>query len=270
MAINIYTSKEIAKITASGMLAFETHMLLKDHIRPGVTTAELDELVRAHLSRKKARPSFLGYGGFPGAICTSVNDAVVHGIPSATQVLREGDIIGIDLGVDLEGYYSDTAWTWPVGKVSDEARQLITATQQGLFRGIAEARPDARIGAIGEAVQKHTEGAGFSVVRELVGHGVGKTVHEEPQVPNFGNRKNGIRMRAGMVLAIEPMINSGSYHVYTDRDKWTVRTKDGKLSAHFEHTVALTSAGPLNCTLPKGAETDVFKLMGLTAVGTAK
>ncbi len=270
MPINIYTSKEIAKITASGMLAFETHMLLKDHIRPGVSTAELDELVRAHLSRKKARPSFLGFGGFPGAICTSINDAVVHGIPSQGHVLRTGDIIGIDLGVDLEGYYSDTAWTWPVGPVSDEARQLITATQQGLFRGIAEARPESRMGAIGEAVQKHAEGAGFSVVRELVGHGVGKSVHEEPQVPNYGNRKNGIRLRAGMVLAIEPMINAGSYHVYTDRDKWTIRTKDGKLSAHFEHTVALTSAGPVNCTLPKGAETDVFRLLGSAVAHPAK
>lgn len=270
MPINIYTNKEIAKITASGMLAFETHMLLKDHIRPGVSTAELDELVRAHLSRKKARPSFLGFGGFPGAICTSINDAVVHGIPSAGHVLREGDIIGIDLGVDLEGYYSDTAWTWPVGRVTDEARQLITETQQGLFRGIAEARPESRMGAIGEAVQKHAEGAGFSVVRELVGHGVGKSVHEEPQVPNYGNRKNGIRLRAGMVLAIEPMINAGSYHVYTDRDKWTIRTKDGKLSAHFEHTVALTSGGPVNCTLPKGAETDVFRLLASPAAGAAK
>lgn len=262
MAANIYTSKDIAKITASGMLAFETHMLLKDHIKPGVTTFELDEIVKQHLAKKRARPSFLGFGGFPGAICASVNDAVVHGIPAKQTVLREGDVIGIDLGVDLEGFFSDTAWTWPVGKVSDEAKKLINATQQSLFRGIAEAKVDQRIGAIGEAVQKHAEGHGFSVVRELVGHGVGKTVHEEPQVPNFGNRKNGLNMRSGMVLAIEPMINAGHYNVYTDRDKWTIRTKDGRLSGHFEHTIALTSAGPVNCTLPKGAETDVFKLMG--------
>lgn len=261
MAIHIYSSKEVAKIHASGMLAFETHMMLKDHIRPGVSTLYLDELVRSYLQKKNAVPSFLGYGGFPGAICASVNDAVVHGVPKADEILKEGDIIGIDLGVILDGYFSDTAWTWPVGKVSEAAKKIITVTQQSLFKGLAEAKIDNRMGAIGEAVQRHAENAGCSVVRSLVGHGVGLSVHEEPQVPNFGNRKNGIRLKSGLVLAIEPMINEGHYDVVTDRDKWTIRTRDGRLSGHFEHTVAVTSSGLVNCTLPKGAEIDVFKLM---------
>jgi methionyl aminopeptidase len=260
MAINIYTSSEIAKIQASGMLAFETHMMLRSYIRPGANTAELDAIVRDYLRRKNAKPSFLGFGGFPGAICTSVNDAVVHGLPKREEVLKEGDIIGIDLGVILNGYFSDTAWTWPVGQVSEEAQKIITVTQESLFKGIREARVENRMGAIGEAVQKHAEAAGFSVVRSLVGHGVGKSVHEEPQVPNFGQRKNGIRLKSGLVLAIEPMVNAGTHDVTTDKDKWTIRTRDGRLSAHFEHTVALTASGPVNCTLPKGAETNVFKI----------
>lgn len=244
------------------MIAFETHMRLKDHIRPGVSTAELDEVARTYIYSRKATPAFLGLYGFPASICTCVNDAVVHGIPDEKTVLHEGDVLSIDLGVSYNGYFSDTAWTWPVGKVSEEARQLITVTQECLFKGIAAAQVGNRIGAIGEAVQKHAEAHGFGVVRQLVGHGIGRAIHEEPQVPNFGRRKDGIKIRAGMVLAIEPMINAGTYDVYTDSDKWTVKTKDGKLSAHFEHTVAVTSAGPVICTLPKGANVNVFELMG--------
>lgn len=242
------------------MLAFETHMMLRKYIKPGANTAELDAIVRDYLRQKNAKPSFLGYDGFPGAICTSVNDAVVHGLPKRAEVLKEGDIIGIDLGVILDGFFSDTAWTWPVGNISNEARQIIVTTQQSLFKGIAEARVENRMGAIGEAVQKHAEAGGFSVVRKLVGHGVGRSVHEEPQVPNFGHRKNGMRLESGLVLAIEPMVNAGTFDVTTDNDKWTIRTRDGALSAHFEHTIALTASGPINCTLPKGAETDVFKI----------
>lgn len=262
MAVRIYTSKEVAKIMESGMIAFETHMRLRERIRPGVTTAELDEVARAYIYSRNAKPAFLGLYGFPACICTCVNDAVVHGIPNEKTVIREGDIISIDLGVSYNGYFSDTAWTWPVGEVSEEAKKLITVTQQCLYKGIAAAQVDNRIGAIGEAVQKHAEANGFGVVRQLVGHGIGRAIHEEPQVPNFGRRKEGIKIRAGMVLAIEPMINAGTYDVYTDSDKWTVKTKDGKLSAHFEHTVAITSTGPIICTMPKGANANVFELMG--------
>lgn len=262
MAVRIYTSKEVSQIMESGMIAFETHMRLKDHIRPGVSTAELDEVAREYIYSRKAKPAFLGLYGFPACICTCVNDAVVHGIPDERTVVREGDVLSIDLGVSYNGYFSDTAWTWPVGDVSEEARQLITVTQQCMFKGISEAQVDNRIGAIGEAVQKHAEANGFGVVRQLVGHGIGRAIHEEPQVPNFGRRKDGIKIRAGMVLAIEPMINAGTYDVYTDSDKWTVKTKDGKLSAHFEHTVAVTSTGPVICTMPKGANVNVFELMG--------
>lgn len=251
------------------MIAFETHMMLKDYIKPGVSTAELDQIATDFIRKRNAIPAFLGFNGFPACLCTSVNDGVVHGLPKKKEIIRDGDIVGIDLGVNYKGYFSDTAWTWPVGEVTAEGANLIRATQQSLFKGIAEARVDNRIGAIGEAVQKHAESQGFGVVRQLVGHGVGKTVHEEPQVPNYGRKKDGIRIRAGMVLAIEPMITAGSYDVYTDDDKWTVRTKDGKLSAHFEHTVAVTSSGPVLCTLPKGANINVFELMGTQKVGAS-
>lgn len=251
----------------AGMIAFETHMRLREYIRPGVSTAELDEIAREFIYSRRAIPAFLGLYNFPASICTCVNDAVVHGLPNRKTILRPGDIISIDLGVGYNGYYADTAWTWPVGEVSAEARKLITVTQQCLFKGIAEARVENRIGAIGEAVQKHAEANGFSVVRQLVGHGIGRSIHEEPQVPNYGRRKDGIKIRAGMVLAIEPMVNAGTHDVYTDSDQWTVRTKDGKWSAHFEHTVAITSQGPVICTLPKGANVNVFQLMGLEVAG---
>ena len=269
MAVKIYTSKEVSQIMESGMIAYETHMRIREHIRPGVSTAELDEVAREFIYSKKAKPAFLGLYGFPACICACVNDSVVHGIPDEKTVIREGDVLSIDLGVGYNGYFSDTAWTWPVGEVSADARELVTVTQECLYKGIAEAQVDNRIGAIGEVVQKHAEGHGFGVVRQLVGHGIGKAIHEEPQVPNFGRRKDGIKMRAGMVIAIEPMINAGTYNVFTDSDKWTVRTKDGKLSAHFEHTVAVTSSGPVICIMPKGANANVFEMMGLETVGVS-
>jgi len=262
VAVRIYTSKEVSQIMESGMIAYETHMRIREHIKPGVSTAELDEVAREYIMKKKGKPAFLGLYGFPAAICACVNDSVVHGIPDKKTVLREGDVLSVDLGVCLNGYFSDTAWTWPVGQVSDAAKELLTVTQQCLFKGIAEAKVDNRIGAIGEVVQKHAESHGYGVVRQLVGHGIGKAAHEEPQVPNFGRRKDGMKIRAGMVIAIEPMINEGTYDVYTDSDKWTVKTKDGKLSAHFEHTIAITSSGPVICTMPKGANINVFELMG--------
>ncbi|MCS6984191.1 MAG: type I methionyl aminopeptidase [Leptospiraceae bacterium] len=259
--MRIYTSREVQKIYDSGMISFETHMLLRRYIRPGISTYELDKIAANFIESKGAKPAFLGLYGYPACLCTSVNDVVVHGLPKKECILKEGDIISIDLGVLFRGYYSDTAWTWPVGEISERARRLLVVTQECLFRGIKEAIPGNRIGAISEAIQRHAEGHGYGVVRQLVGHGVGKAMHEEPQVPNFGRRRDGIKIRHGMVLAIEPMINEGTYDVYTDEDSWTIRTKDGKLSAHFEHTVAVTANGPLICTLPKGAETDVFALM---------
>lgn len=262
MSVRIYTSREVQMVMDSGSIAYETHMHLKDLIRPGLTTAELDKAGRSFMEKKGSIPAFLGLYGFPASIITSVNDSVVHGIPSEKQVLQEGDIVSIDLGVKYKGYYSDTAWTWPVGEISPEARRLMEVTQQSLFLGIQAATQGNRIGAISESVQKYVESNGYSVVRALVGHGVGKAPHEEPQIPNFGHRKDGVKIRPGMILAIEPMVNQGKFEVYTDSDKWNIKTKDGKLSAHYEHTVIVTSNGPLIATLPKGAEINVFKLIG--------
>jgi len=253
LPVRIYTKKEIDKIKASGEISFETHMYLKDLVEPGISTFELDKKATAFIRKKGGEPSFLGFNGFPACLCTSINDSVVHGVPKKADVLKEGDIIGIDLGVKYLGFHSDTAC---------EAKKLIYVTQQCLFKGIKEAAVKNKIGAIGEAVQKHAEKNGYSVVRSLVGHGVGKTIHEEPQVPNYGKRKQGIRIKPGMVLAIEPMINIGVYDVYTDDDQWTIRTNDGKLSGHFEHTIAITANGPEICTMPKGAEINVFTLKG--------
>ncbi len=262
MGVNIYTNKEVTRIMESGMIAFETHMRIREHIRPGISTAELDEVAHDFIASKHAKPAFLGLYGFPATICACVNDTVVHGVPNKKTVLKEGDVLSVDLGVVYKDYFSDTAWTWPVGSVSNEARQLITVTQQCLFKGIAEAQIDNRIGAIGEVVQKHAESNGYGVVRQLVGHGIGRAAHEDPQVPNYGRRKEGMKIRAGMVIAIEPMINEGTHDVFTDSDKWSVKTKDGKLSAHFEHTIAITGTGPVICTMPKGANINVFELMG--------
>ena len=261
MAAHIYTSKEVDKIMASGVIAYDTHMMLRKYLKPGISTLELDTIAREYIVKRGGKPSFLGYQGFPATLCTSLNDAVVHGIPKKEDVLEDGDILSIDLGVIYNEYYSDTAWTWPIGSVSGEKKKLITVTQQCLFMGIQNALAGNRTGAIGAVVQKHAESNGYGVVRSLVGHGVGRSVHEEPQVPNFGKKKDGVKIRAGMVLAIEPMINQGSFKVVTDNDDWTVRTDDGKMSAHFEHTVAITADGPKICTLPKGAEINVFELL---------
>lgn len=189
VAVKIYTSKGEPQIMESGMISYEAHMRIREHIKPGVSTADLDEVAREFIYSKKGKPAFLGLYGFPACICTCVNDNVVHGIPNKKEIIREGDIVSVDLGVSYNGYFSDTAWAWPVGEVSEEAAKLVSVTQQCLFKGIAEAKPDNRIGAIGEAVQKHAEGNGFGVVRQLVGHGIGKAIHEEPQVPNYGRRR---------------------------------------------------------------------------------
>ncbi|MDH5716326.1 MAG: type I methionyl aminopeptidase [Spirochaetia bacterium] len=259
MAIHIYTTREVEKIRAAGEIAFETHIYLKEFIKEGITTKELNDMAEKFIRRKKAYPAFLGFQGYPAAVCTSVNDSVVHEIPHKNKVLKNGDIIGIDIGVKYNNYYADTAWTWPVGKISEKAEKLIKVTSKSLYKGIQAAKQENRIGAIGEAIQKHAESVGFSVVRSLVGHGVGRSIHEEPQVPNYGKKKDGIKIRTGMVLAIEPMINEGNHEIYTENDDWTVKTKDGSLSAHFEHTIAVTSNGPTICTLPSGVSIDVLE-----------
>lgn len=234
---------EIEAIRAAAQLVGRTLDMLRERVRPGVTTGELDRLAEEFIRSHGGRPAFKGYRGFPASICPSVNDEVVHAIPGDT-VLREGDIVGIDVGVEMGGYYGDAARTFPVGEVSEEARRLLAVGDEALRRGIAQARPGQRVGDISHAIQSHVEGHGYSVVRTLVGHGIGREMHEEPQVPNFGPPHRGPRLMAGQVLAIEPMINAGGPDVTMRPDGWTVVTSDGSLSAHFEHTVAVGEQGP--------------------------
>lgn len=241
----VYTRnrEEIAAIGAAAQLVAMTLEALGRIVRPGVTTAELDQRAESFIRDHGARPAFKGYRGFPASICPSINEEVVHGIPGA-RALREGDIVGIDVGVEKDGFYGDAARTFPVGAVSDEALRLLTVTEEALMKGIAQVRPGNRIGDVSHAVQSHVEAHGFSVVRALVGHGIGREMHEEPAVPNFGPPGRGPRLMSGVVLAIEPMVNVGAPDVVTLDDGWTVRTKDGTLSAHFEHTVAVGTDGP--------------------------
>jgi len=222
--------------------------LLAHEVRPGITTRELDRLAERFIRAKGGVPTFKGYRGFPGSICTSPNDMVVHGIPGKVR-LGEGDILGVDVGVTLEGYIADAAMTFPVGDISEEARDLLRVTEESLMRGIAQCLVGNRVGDISHAVQTHAEAHGFSVVQSMVGHGVGRDMHEDPQVPNFGPAGQGPELREGMVLAIEPMINAGQYAVEMGDDSWAIYTKDGSLSAHFEHTVAVTKKGPRILTL---------------------
>jgi methionyl aminopeptidase len=209
-----------------------------------VTTAELDELAEARIRRAGATPAFKGYHGYPATICASINEEVIHGIPSGRRVLNEGDVISIDVGASLDGYFGDSAVTLAVGKVSEEAATLLRVTEESLFKAIDRVRPGGRISDIGHAVQAHVEAYGFSVVREFVGHGIGQRMHEEPQVPNYGEPGRGPRLTEGMVLAIEPMVNAGKPAVKVLGDGWTAVTRDRSLSAHFEHTVAVTANGP--------------------------
>ncbi|MFN8589612.1 MAG: type I methionyl aminopeptidase [Candidatus Eisenbacteria bacterium] len=235
--------EEIEKIRVAAQLVAKTLREMGRHIRPGITTAELDRIAESFIRDHGARPAFKGYRGFPASICPSVNEEVVHGIPGPRE-LREGDIIGVDVGVEKDGFYGDAALSFPVGQVSDEARRLLDVTRESLMRGIAQARPGNRVGDISNAVQAYVESQGYSVVRALVGHGIGREMHEEPAVPNFGPAGRGPRLMTGLVLAIEPMVNTGGFEVVTRSDGWTVATKDGGLSAHFEHTVAVGPDGP--------------------------
>jgi methionyl aminopeptidase len=234
---------EIDAIRAAAQIVARTLDMLGREVRPGVTTRELDRLAEAFIRDHGGEPAFKGYRGFPAAICPSVNEEVVHAIPGDAP-LREGDIIGIDVGVRKDGYYGDAARTFPVGEIGDTARTLLRVTQEALEAGIARARAGNRIGDISHAVQSHAERHGFSVVRTLVGHGIGREMHEEPQVPNYGPPSRGPKLMAGQVLAIEPMVNVGGPDVVTRVDGWTVVTRDGSLSAHFEHTVAVGPHGP--------------------------
>jgi len=243
--IPLRTRTEIDAIARAGEVLARLFEAVPAEVRPGRTTADLDQWAEAFIrSEPGAEPSFKGLYGFPASLCTSINEEVVHGIPSGRRVLKEGDIVSVDAGVRMDGWCADRAITVACGNVPAEAERLLDVTQRALGAGIAAARAGSRIGDIGAAVQAVAEEAGFSVVRELVGHGVGRDPHEEPQVPNFGRPGTGIRLRPGLVLAIEPMVNEGGPEIRTLRDRWTVVTRDGRRSAHFEHTVAVTANGP--------------------------
>ncbi len=218
-------------------------------VRPGVSTLEIDTIVRSFIEKQGASPSFLGYGGFPASTCISVNNVVIHGIPSKDKILEEGDIVSVDVGAYYKGYHGDNAYTFPCGKISANAQALLDATRESLYEGIKQAAAFNRIGDIGNAVQRYVEARSYSVVRDYVGHGVGAKLHEDPSVPNFGTPGRGARLIPGMTIAIEPMINEGTHYVRVMGDKWTVKTLDGKLSAHFEHTIAITPDGPKILTL---------------------
>jgi methionyl aminopeptidase len=234
---------ELEVLREAGRIVAETHRLLAQAIRPGVTTAELDGIADRYIRSQKAVPSFKGYNDFPGSICASVNEQLVHGIPSKQSVLQDGDIISIDVGAKFGGYHGDSAWTYGVGTISDTAAKLLQVTEASLYAGLAEAKPNARLFTISHAIQKVVEDAGFSIVREYVGHGIGTNLHEEPQIPNYGMPDRGPRLKPGMTLAIEPMVNVGERYVRTLSDNWTVVTVDGSLCAHFEHTIAITDDG---------------------------
>ena len=218
-------------------------------VKPGVSTLEIDTIVRSFIEKQGASPSFLGYGGFPASTCISVNNVVSHGIPSKDKILEEGDIVSVDVGAYYKGYHGDNAYTFPCGKISANAQALLDATRESLYEGIKQAAAFNRIGDIGNAVQRYVETRSYSVVRDYVGHGVGAKLHEDPSVPNFGTPGRGARLIPGMTIAIEPMINEGTHYVRVMGDKWTVKTLDGKLSAHFEHTIAITPDGPKILTL---------------------
>jgi methionyl aminopeptidase len=235
--IELKSATQIEHMRTAGQILVEAFRMCRDLVKPGVSTLEIDREVEALIRGRKAK-------GYPATICASINAEVVHGIPAPKRRLREGDIIGLDLGAIVEGYHADAAVTLPVGEISDEARRLLDVTRESLDHAIAQCRPGNRIGDVGAAVQRHVEEAGFGVVRAFVGHGIGRALHEDPQVPNFGEPGRGPRLRTGMVLALEPMVTMGHWEVRVLADRWTAVTADGSLAAHFEHTVAVSEAGP--------------------------
>lgn len=244
------TRRELSAMREAGKISSRALRLAGEAVQPGVSTWEIDRLVREFIEKQGAVPTFLGYGGFPASSCISVNNVVIHGIPSKDVVIRQGDIVSIDIGATYEGFVGDNAWTFPCGDVSQEAQALMDATREALFEGIQAARAGNRIGDIGSTVQRYVEARGYSVVRDFVGHGVGAKMHEDPSVPNYGTPGRGVRLLPGMTIAIEPMINAGVKEVKVLKDGWTTVTADGKLSAHFEHSVAITENGPVILTLP--------------------
>jgi methionyl aminopeptidase len=250
VAIDLKGPRDLAVMREAGRIVAVTLLELQDRIRPGMTTADIDALAERTARAMGSVPAFKGYRGFPASVCVSVNDEIVHGIPSPTRVLHEGDIVSLDFGVIYNGFYGDSAATIAVGKISPAAQRLLEVTQEALAAGIKQARAGNRLGAISHAVQVHAERQGYAVVRQYVGHGIGRHMHEEPQVPNYGPARAGPVLRPGMVLAIEPMLNTGTADTVVRSDNWTVVTADGGLSAHFEHTVAITNSEPQVLTLP--------------------
>lgn len=246
--IDIKSSRELELMKEACVISAQALQLAGEAVRPGISTYEIDKIAHDFIIKCGAKPNFLNYGGFPATACISVNDEVIHGIPSKKRILREGDIVSIDLGAAINGYNGDNAATFICGDCSPEVKRLVETTRESLYKGIEQAVPGGRVGDIGNAVQTYCEERGFSVVRDFVGHGVGTKLHEEPSVPNFGHAGRGIRLLPGMTLAIEPMINLGTHKVKTLSDGWTVKTADGKCSAHFEHTIAITTNGPVILT----------------------
>ena len=247
--IQLKNSIQIKDMIEAGRITGEALLIAREHVREGVSTYELDRVIREHIERSGAKPSFLGYNGFPASACISINDEVIHGIPSKKRILREGDIVKIDVGAYYRGFHGDSARTIPVGKISAEAQRLIEVTRESFFRGVEAVKVGNRLGDIGSAIQNHVESNGFSVVKKYIGHGIGKNLHEAPDVPNFGTAGRGTRLLAGMALAIEPMVNVGTSEVNELSDGWTVKTCDGSMSAHYENTVVLTNDGVSILTL---------------------
>ena len=247
--IQVKNSVQLNAMKEAGRITGETLLVARELVRPGISTKQLDDAIRSYIEKCGAKPSFLGYNGFPGSACISINDEVIHGIPSANRFLQEGDIVKIDVGAFYNGFHGDSARTIPVGKVSDEALQLIRATRDSFFAGAQNAIAGNRIGDIGSAISESVKPYGYGVVREFIGHGIGRNVHEEPDVPNYGTAGRGVRLCNGMTLAIEPMINMGTAKVFVLPDGWTVKTGDGSLSAHYENTIAITPDGVQILTL---------------------
>ena len=249
--INVKSSRDLQLMREACIISARALRLGGEAVQPGVTTGEIDRLIRQYIEKMGAKPSFLGYGGFPASACISINETVIHGIPG-NRVIREGDIVSIDVGAQLNGFHGDNAATFAAGKVTAEAQALMDATRESLYEGIKAATAGNRVGDIGAAVQRYVEMRGYSVVRQFVGHGVGTHLHEDPSVPNFGTPGRGPKLLPGMTLAIEPMVNAGTHEVSILGDGWTTVTRDGRLSAHFEHTVAITPDGPVILTDPDG------------------
>ena len=249
--INMKSSRDLQLMREACIISARALRLGGEAVQPGVTTGEIDRLIRQYIEKMGAKPSFLGYGGFPASACISVNETVIHGIPGS-RVIKEGDIVSIDVGATLNGFHGDNAATFAAGKISNEARALMDATRESLYEGIKAATAGNRVGDIGAAVQRYVEMRGYSVVRQFVGHGVGTHLHEDPSVPNFGTPGRGPKLLPGMTLAIEPMVNAGTHEVRILGDGWTTVTGDGRLSAHFEHTIAITPDGPVIMTDPDG------------------